>query len=95
MSKNLRNDYLRLYPHLFEKQICKICGKEFYLSYERIKGIVRSIKVDKNFVFAYLLEGFKIFCILNPNEHTCEEHIFYDSGYIILYYNQPLLPYLH
>lgn len=52
MSKNLRNDYLRLYPHLFEKQICKICGKEFYLSYERIKGIVRSIKTDKNFVLA-------------------------------------------
>lgn len=47
-EKELRQKY----PQFFEKQICKICGKEFYLKYNRIKAIVLSLKRGKNFFIA-------------------------------------------
>lgn len=47
-EKELRQKY----PQFFEKQICRICGKEFYLKYSRIKTIVLSLKRGKNFFIA-------------------------------------------
>lgn len=47
-EKELRQKY----PKLFEKQICKICGKEFYLKYNRIKTIILALKRGKNFFIA-------------------------------------------
>lgn len=47
-EKELRQKY----PQFFEKQICRICGKEFYLKYNRIKTIVLALKRGKNFFIA-------------------------------------------
>ena len=53
------------------------------------------LSLDKDDIISYLQEGFKILKITEPQRLDCKEHVIYNSGFAILYYNQPLLPYLH